>query len=61
MNKQMKILAFLVREGFISETYLSVLVDIALRQAKTNAEKETNTKINFDLFKKAIEKECFKK
>lgn len=56
-NNNLKILQFLLDEGLLSESYLSVTTDICLRQARANLEKAMNTKINQSAFDARIRTE----
>jgi hypothetical protein len=56
-NHNLKILQFLLDEGALSKTYLSITTDICLRQAKANLEKEMKTCINQSEFDEAIRAE----
>jgi len=56
-NHNLKILQFLFDGDMISESYLSTITDICLRQAKVSLEKEMNTKINQSAFDASIRAE----
>ena len=57
-KKYLNVINALVDSGYVSKSYLSVLTDIAIKQAITNLEKELDLTINFDMFKKELFEKC---
>lgn len=57
-KKYLNVINALVDSGYVSKSYLSVLTDIAIKQAIKNLEKELDLTINFDMFKKEMFEKC---
>jgi len=57
-KKYLNVINALVDSGYVSKSYLSVLTDIAIKQAITNLEKELDLTINFEMFKKEMFEKC---
>lgn len=57
-KKYLNVINTLVDSGYVSKSYLSVLTDIAIKQAITNLEKELDLTINFEMFKKELFNKC---
>jgi hypothetical protein len=56
MNKNLKILEFLLKENFISENYLATVIDICVRQAKAQIEKEYDCYIDLNELREILER-----
>ncbi len=57
-KKYLNVINALVDSGYVSKSYLSVLTDIAIKQAIKNLEQELDLTIDFNMFKKEMFDKC---
>lgn len=57
-KKYLNVINALVDSGYVSKSYLSVLTDIAIKQAIKNLEKELDLTIDYNMFKKEMFDKC---
>jgi len=57
-KKYLNVINALVDSGYVSKSYLSVLTDIAIKQAIKNLEQELDLTIDFNMFKKEMFEKC---
>ena len=57
-KKNLNVINALVDSGYVSKSYLSVLTDIAIKQAIKNLEQELDLTIDFNMFKKEMFDKC---
>lgn len=60
MNDTIKVIDFLARENFVSESYMKVILDMVMLQALHILEAEFGCKINREAFEREIRKEALK-
>ena len=58
MNDTIKIIDFLARENFVSESYMKVILDMVMLQALHDLETKLGCKINREAFEREIRKEA---
>lgn len=57
-KKYLNVINALVDSGYVSKSYLSVLTDIAIKQAIKNLEQELDLTIDYNMFKKELFDKC---